>query len=58
MKTSVAGAEREILQSQSVFAPQGQYLLRASIADNGIVAAKAKSVTARWNISKFRGVRT
>ena len=58
MKTSVVGAEREILHSQSVLSPQGQYLLRASIADNGIVAAKAKSVTAKWNIRIFRGVRT
>ena len=58
MKTSVVGAEREILQSQSVLSPQGQYLLRASMADNGIVAARAKSVTAKWNISMFRGVRT
>jgi hypothetical protein len=28
------------------------------MADNGIVAARAKSVTAKWNISMFRGVRT
>ena len=56
MKTSVVGAEREILQSQSVLSPQGQYLLRASMADNGIVAARAKSVTAKWNISMFRFV--
>ena len=47
MKTSVVGAEREILQSQSVPFPQGQYLLRASMADRGIVPAKAKSVTAK-----------
>ena len=58
MKTNVVGAEREILQSQSVFEPQGQYLLRASMADSGIVPAKAKSVTAKWKISRFRGVRT
>ena len=32
---------------------QGQYLLRASMADNGIVAARAKFVTGKWNISMF-----
>lgn len=58
MKTSVVGADLEILQSQSVFAPQGQYLLRASMAESGMVAAKAKSVTAKWKIKRLRGVRT
>ena len=58
MKTSVVGADREILQSQSVPFPQGQYLLRASMAERGMVPAKAKSVTAKWKISRFRGVRT
>ena len=47
MKTNVVGADLEILQSQSVSFPQGQYLLRASIAERGMVAVKAKSVTAK-----------
>ena len=47
MKTSVVGADREILQSQSVPFPQGQYLPRASMAERGMVPAKAKSVTAK-----------
>ena len=58
MNTKVVGTDLEILHSQSVRLPQGQYLLKASMADNGIVAAKAKSVTARLNINKFLGVRT
>ena len=58
MKTKVVGPDLEILHNQSVWSPQGQYLLRASIADNGIVAAKAKSVNAKLKINRFRGVRT
>ena len=58
MKTKVVGAVREILHSQSVWSPHGQYLLRASTADKGMVAAKAKSVTAKWKIKRLRGVRT
>jgi hypothetical protein len=38
--------------------PHGQYLLRASEAENGMVAARARSVTARLKISRFLGVRT
>ena len=58
MKTSVVGSECESLQSKLFSGPQGQYLLRASEAEKGMVAARARSVTARLKISKFRGVRT
>lgn len=58
MKTSVVGADREILHSQSDFWPHGQYLDNASAADRGIVAANARSVTAKLNMSKFLGVLT
>ena len=58
MNTKVVGTDLEILHNQLVWLPQGQYLLRASIVDSGIVAAKAKSVSARLNINKFLGVLT
>ena len=58
MNTKVVGTDLEILHNQLVWLLQGQYLVRASIVDSGIVAAKAKSVSARLKISKFLGVLT
>lgn len=58
MNTRVVGRECDSLQRRLFSGPKGQYLLRASDAEKGMVAARARSVTARLKISKFRGVRT
>jgi hypothetical protein len=46
------------LQSNTLSEPSGQYLLRASDAEKGMVVARARSVTAKWKMSRFRGVLT
>ena len=56
--TNVVGRECDSLHRALFSGPQGQYLLSASEAEKGMVAARARSVTARLKIRRLRGVRT